>query len=59
MNFQDGTLISTSSGNVFGRDSLDWKWWDHSVPVKLKELYNDGSVYSVPTQKLMATNNIY
>ncbi|KAF2100576.1 PNK3P-domain-containing protein [Rhizodiscina lignyota] len=38
----DSTLISTSSGNVFGKDAQDWKWWDGIVPKKLRSLYEDG-----------------
>ncbi|MCJ1301277.1 hypothetical protein MMC08_004076 [Hypocenomyce scalaris] len=39
----DSTLIQTSSGNVFGKSSTDWRWWDSSVPGVLRQLYFDGS----------------
>lgn len=39
---QDSTTIQTSSGNVFGRDATDWRWWHISVPSVLKKLYGDG-----------------
>ncbi|KAH6657613.1 polynucleotide kinase 3 phosphatase-domain-containing protein [Truncatella angustata] len=38
----DSTLITTSSGKRHGDDPSDWKWWDSSVPSKLRQLYGDG-----------------
>ncbi|KAL6714847.1 DNA kinase/phosphatase Pnk1 [Lecanora helva] len=38
----DSTLIQTSSGNVFAKNATDWKWWDLSVPSRLKQLHLDG-----------------
>ncbi|KAI2622623.1 DNA kinase/phosphatase Pnk1 [Xylaria nigripes] len=38
----DSTLITTASGKKFGNDANDWKWWDVSVPTRLRELYADG-----------------
>eukprot|EP00299_Pterocystis_sp_00344_P009966 c4353_g1_i1.p1 GENE.c4353_g1_i1~~c4353_g1_i1.p1 ORF type:complete len:429 (-),score=98.50 c4353_g1_i1:94-1380(-) len=38
----DSTLIETASGKVFAKDSSDWKLWDSKVPLKLRELHNDG-----------------
>ncbi|KAI1424794.1 DNA kinase/phosphatase Pnk1 [Xylaria sp. FL1777] len=35
----DSTLIVTSSGKKFGNDPADWKWWDASVPARLRKLY--------------------
>ncbi|KAI0451908.1 polynucleotide kinase 3 phosphatase-domain-containing protein [Xylaria acuta] len=35
----DSTLIVTSSGKKFGNDPADWKWWDPSVPTRLRKLY--------------------
>ncbi|TGJ87226.1 hypothetical protein E0Z10_g1529 [Xylaria hypoxylon] len=35
----DSTLIVTSSGKKFGNDPADWKWWDASVPTRLRTLY--------------------
>ncbi|KAI0137113.1 polynucleotide kinase 3 phosphatase [Xylariales sp. AK1849] len=37
----DSTLITTASGKKHGDDPGDWKWWDHSVPSKLRELYEE------------------
>ncbi|KAH0614727.1 uncharacterized protein H6S33_000363 [Morchella sextelata] len=38
----DSTLISTLSGNKFAKDATDWKWWDPSVPTRLKSLQAEG-----------------
>ncbi|KAL8711647.1 MAG: hypothetical protein Q9220_004057 [cf. Caloplaca sp. 1 TL-2023] len=38
----DSTLIATLSGNVFSKDSNDWRWWHNSVPASLKQLASDG-----------------
>ncbi|MCJ1358282.1 MAG: hypothetical protein MMC33_008281 [Icmadophila ericetorum] len=38
----DSTLIKTSSGNVFGKNAADWKWWDAAVPGVLRQLHADG-----------------
>ncbi|KAF3765333.1 PNK3P-domain-containing protein [Cryphonectria parasitica EP155] len=38
----DGTIITTASGKTFGDNAADWKWWDHSVPAKLRSLYEGG-----------------
>ncbi|MCJ1258884.1 hypothetical protein MMC24_006718 [Lignoscripta atroalba] len=38
----DSTLIQTSSGNVFGKNAADWRWWHVSVPGVLHKLYADG-----------------
>ncbi|KAI8945989.1 DNA kinase/phosphatase Pnk1 [Xylaria longipes] len=35
----DSTLIVTSSGKKFGNDPADWKWWDPTVPTRLRKLY--------------------
>ncbi|KAI0202702.1 DNA kinase/phosphatase Pnk1 [Astrocystis sublimbata] len=35
----DSTLIVTASGKKFGSDAVDWKWWDPSVPARLRKLY--------------------
>ncbi|KAI0406402.1 DNA kinase/phosphatase Pnk1 [Xylaria palmicola] len=35
----DSTLIVTASGKKFGNDSADWKWWDASVPARLRRMY--------------------
>ncbi|KAK5127584.1 hypothetical protein LTR85_006924 [Meristemomyces frigidus] len=38
----DDTIITTKSGNKFGRGADDWKWWHAAVPGRLKELHEDG-----------------
>ncbi|KAM7196907.1 Polynucleotide kinase 3 phosphatase domain containing protein [Naviculisporaceae sp. PSN 640] len=35
----DSTLITTASNNTHAKDASDWKWWHHSVPGRLRELY--------------------
>ncbi|QVM08813.1 hypothetical protein D8B26_003488 [Coccidioides posadasii str. Silveira] len=48
----DGTLILTKSGNTFPRNEHDWKWWNHCVPGRIKELYSKGyQVVIVTNQK--------
>ncbi|RWA07962.1 hypothetical protein EKO27_g7143 [Xylaria grammica] len=37
----DSTLIVTLSGKKFGNDPADWKWWDPSVPTRLRRLYTE------------------
>ncbi|KAK1908399.1 hypothetical protein P3342_009248 [Pyrenophora teres f. teres] len=43
----DSTLITSASGRTFSRDASDWKWWDSSVPGRLKELHNDGFLIAI------------
>ncbi|KAJ4146205.1 DNA kinase/phosphatase Pnk1 [Fusarium falciforme] len=38
----DSTLIATASGKKHASSGTDWKWWDASVPSRLRELYQDG-----------------
>ncbi|EPS35717.1 hypothetical protein H072_10858 [Dactylellina haptotyla CBS 200.50] len=38
----DSNLIATKSGNKFGKDGEDWKWWHPEVPKRLRGLSNDG-----------------
>ncbi|EEH48399.2 polynucleotide kinase 3'-phosphatase [Paracoccidioides brasiliensis Pb18] len=38
----DSTLIATKSGRRFATNENDWKWWNPSVPKKLKELNDEG-----------------
>ncbi|KAI5926052.1 polynucleotide kinase 3 phosphatase [Camillea tinctor] len=35
----DSTLIVSASGKKFSNDAADWKWWDASVPTRLRQLY--------------------
>ncbi|KAI8959549.1 PNK3P-domain-containing protein [Daldinia sp. FL1419] len=37
----DSTLITTASGKKFADDPSDWKWWDSSVPSRLRKLYEE------------------
>ncbi|KAK4245980.1 polynucleotide kinase 3 phosphatase-domain-containing protein [Corynascus novoguineensis] len=37
----DSTLITTASGKRHSDDLADWKWWHHSVPGRIRQLYND------------------
>ncbi|KAI0895151.1 PNK3P-domain-containing protein [Annulohypoxylon nitens] len=32
------TLIVSKSGTLHGKDENDWRWWDESIPAKLKDL---------------------
>lgn len=43
----DSTLITTSSGNAFGKDASDWKWWDSTIPAKLHSLHEDGYTLAI------------
>lgn len=38
----DATLVTTASGKQHSDDPTDWKWWDSSVPARLRNLYEDG-----------------
>lgn len=38
----DDTLITANSGNKWARSANSWKWWDGSVPSKLKQLHQEG-----------------
>ncbi|KAK8134154.1 hypothetical protein PG984_006166 [Apiospora sp. TS-2023a] len=35
----DSTLITTASGVKFAKGPNDWKWWNSTVPTKLKQMY--------------------
>ncbi|KAL2022175.1 hypothetical protein VTK56DRAFT_6004 [Thermocarpiscus australiensis] len=37
----DSTLITSASGKRYADDPADWKWWHHSVPGRLRQLYNE------------------
>ncbi|KAK3306210.1 polynucleotide kinase 3 phosphatase-domain-containing protein [Chaetomium strumarium] len=37
----DSTLITTASGKRFSDGVGDWKWWHHSVPGRLWNLYHE------------------
>lgn len=37
----DSTLITSASGKRHSDSATDWKWWDRSVPGRLKQLYYD------------------
>ena len=38
----DDTIISPNTGNKWARSATSWKWWDSSVPGRLKKMYDDG-----------------
>ncbi|KAJ4405437.1 DNA kinase/phosphatase Pnk1 [Neurospora sp. IMI 360204] len=37
----DSTLITSASGKKHSHDAADWKWWHHSVPDRLRKLYDE------------------
>ncbi|KAL1835265.1 hypothetical protein VTK73DRAFT_5867 [Phialemonium thermophilum] len=37
----DSTLITSASGKKHADSATDWKWWDRSVPGRLKQLYDE------------------
>jgi len=43
----DSTLVTSASGKMFARDANDWKWWDSSVPGRLKELHAEGFLVAI------------
>jgi bifunctional polynucleotide phosphatase/kinase len=38
----DDTLITSAADSKWAKSATGWKWWDVSVPAKLKRLHNDG-----------------
>lgn len=38
----DDTLIRPSIGNKWSRSASGWKWWNNTIPTKLKELHEQG-----------------
>jgi len=38
----DDTIIVPSGGGKWARSATSWKWWDQSVPTKLKSLHDAG-----------------
>ncbi|OAL70642.1 polynucleotide kinase 3'-phosphatase [Trichophyton violaceum] len=51
----DHTLIMPKSNSRFSRSASDWKWWDASVPSKLKQLAADGyTLVIVSNQKAVS-----
>jgi bifunctional polynucleotide phosphatase/kinase len=47
----DSTLVTSASGNRFGKDATDWKWWHGSVPGILRSLHEEG--YGLCPQPLL------
>jgi bifunctional polynucleotide phosphatase/kinase len=37
----DSTLITPASGKRHAQDAADWKWWHHSVPGRLRQMYRE------------------
>ncbi|EXJ71332.1 uncharacterized protein A1O5_05138 [Cladophialophora psammophila CBS 110553] len=38
----DDTLVAPNTGSKWARSAVSWKWWNPSVPDRLKSLHNDG-----------------
>ena len=38
----DDTLVTAAAGSKWAKSATGWKWWDVSIPAKLKQLHNDG-----------------
>jgi len=38
----DDTLITAIPGSKWAKSANGWKWWDVSVPTKLKQAHNEG-----------------
>ena len=38
----DDTLITAAPGSKWAKSATGWKWWDVSVPAKLRRLHNEG-----------------
>lgn len=38
----DSTLVTTTSGKKHAGSATDWKWWDPTVPGRLRELHAEG-----------------
>lgn len=47
----DWTLVKPKSGGTFPKNEDDWKWWQPSVPEKLKEYYDRGYAIVVFTNQ--------
>ncbi|CAI6338371.1 unnamed protein product [Periconia digitata] len=43
----DSTLIKPASDRKFAKDASDWKWWDPSVPARLRKLYEEGYLVAI------------
>lgn len=43
----DDTLIVPSTGKTWNRSATSWKWWDVSVPGRLKTLHNEGYLVTI------------
>jgi bifunctional polynucleotide phosphatase/kinase len=38
----DDTLITAATSSKWAKSATGWKWWDASIPAKLKKLHSDG-----------------
>ncbi|KAI9867300.1 MAG: hypothetical protein M1813_009578 [Trichoglossum hirsutum] len=47
----DSTIIRSASGNKFGKDASDWKWWNDVVPSTLMNLHTEGYLLVVFTNQ--------
>lgn len=43
----DDTLIVANSGSKWARSATSWKWWDGSIPTRLKALHKEGYIIVV------------
>ncbi|EFA83935.1 SAP DNA-binding domain-containing protein [Heterostelium album PN500] len=53
----DDTLISTLSGKKFPTSKSDWKFWDETVPDKLRSLHSNGYQVVIITNQGAIGNN--
>lgn len=47
----DWTLVNPESDSTIAKDNTDWEWYYHTIPEKLKELYNDGYMIVIFTNQ--------
>ncbi|KAI5300896.1 hypothetical protein KEM55_004100 [Ascosphaera atra] len=47
----DSTLIETKSGAKFPTNGDDWQWWSPNVPLKLRELHDQGYLLAIITNQ--------
>ncbi|KIX04761.1 polynucleotide kinase 3'-phosphatase [Rhinocladiella mackenziei CBS 650.93] len=38
----DDTIVVPNAGSKWARSETSWKWWDQSIPGRLKSLHNEG-----------------
>lgn len=55
----DGTLITTKTGYVFPKNDSDWRFWDSSVIVELRNFHHKGYKVCIFTNQLGLTVKIF